>query len=336
MWLRNGCYELGIFKTTTFDTCTVSIGNLTVGGTGKTPHVAYLIALLAQHYPTATLSRGYGRRTKGFRIAQPTDTAATIGDEPLQLYEKFGTFVSVSVGEKRAKAVPRLLAQCPDTQVILLDDAYQHRAIGRHVNILLTDYNRLFYNDLVLPAGRLRECRSAARRADALVVSKCKTNLSQKKIEAIKKTLGRYLTADVPVFFSSIRYSTPLRFDEQPLGLNASWSVVLVSGLANAEPLEMYIKEHFVLYKHLRFGDHHAYTTADVDLIWETYQADRATNKVILCTEKDKVKLKPLWGQRPAALVGYLPIEIYFLADAHAFDKWILERIRQHYEPKNA
>lgn len=335
MMLRNCLYDWQLRTVTTFMPFTISVGNLSVGGTGKTPHVAYLVRLLASAYPLATLSRGYGRRTKGFRMASPTDTADTIGDEPLQLYEKFHKNITVVVGEQRTKAVPLLLAHHPGIRVLLLDDAYQHRAIGRHLNLLLTDFNHLFTKDLVLPAGRLRELPSGSKRADAVIVTKCNANISQENKSLIKQQIAPYLHPDTPIFLTGIRYAVPLAFDDTPLAINSQTKVLLVSGLANADPLEQYLKQAFSLHEHYRYGDHHAYTIADVEQIINTYQSIATPNKVILCTEKDKVKLKPLMQSYAALRVGYLPIEVYFLEDGDVFDNWVLAQVRAYYEPKN-
>lgn len=335
MMLRNCLYDWQLRTVTTFMPFTISVGNLSVGGTGKTPHVAYLVRLLASAYPLATLSRGYGRRTKGFRMASPTDTADTIGDEPLQLYEKFHKNIMVVVGEQRTKAVPLLLAHHPGIRVLLLDDAYQHRAIGRHLNLLLTDFNHLFTKDLVLPAGRLRELPSGSKRADAVIVTKCNANISQENKSLIKQQIAPYLHPDTPIFLTGIRYAVPLAFDDTPLAINSQTKVLLVSGLANADPLEQYLKQAFSLHEHYRYGDHHAYTIADVEQIINTYQSIATPNKVILCTEKDKVKLKPLMQSYAALRVGYLPIEVYFLEDGDVFDNWVLAQVRAYYEPKN-
>jgi tetraacyldisaccharide 4'-kinase len=335
MMLRNYLYDWQLRTVTTFMPFTISVGNLSVGGTGKTPHVAYLVRLLASTYPLATLSRGYGRRTKGFRMASPTDTADTIGDEPLQLYEKFHKNITVVVGEQRTKAVPLLLAYHPGIRVLLLDDAYQHRAIGRHLNLLLTDFNHLFTKDLVLPAGRLRELPSGSKRADAVIVTKCNANISQENKSLIKQQIAQYLHPDTPIFLTGIRYAVPLAFDDTPLALNSETKVLLVSGLANADPLEQYLKQAFSLHEHYRYGDHHAYTIADVEQIIHAYQSIATPDKVILCTEKDKVKLKPLMQSYAALRVGYLPIEVYFLEDGDVFDNWVLAQVRAYYEPKN-
>lgn len=334
--IRNRLYDNGLRNTITFGTFTLSVGNLTVGGTGKTPHVEYLIRLLKDRYPVATLSRGYGRRTKGFRLADKNASAETIGDEPMQFYEKFSKWIAVAVGEKRTEAVPKLLAMHPDTQVIILDDAYQHRSIGRHLNLLLTDYNRLFINDLMLPLGRLREPQDGAKRADGVVVTKCLANISQKNIADLKTELKKYFSPKTLIFFSGIRYGVPEKMVEtNQQEISAETSVLLVSGLANADLLEDYVAQQFRLVRHLRFGDHYSYTQKDLAVIESNYKSMDSGNNIILTTEKDKVKLKPLLSNFTQLPFYYLPIEVYFLEDAETFDNWVLDSIQAHYEQKN-
>ena len=171
--IRNRLYDRGLKPSVKFELPVICVGNLTVGGTGKTPMIEHLIRLLQNRFKVATLSRGYGRATKGIRIAGPSENASTIGDEPFQFYTKFGKRITVAVGEERALAIPTILQECSDTQIILLDDGFQHRKVSPGFSILLTDYHRPFYNDFLLPSGRLRESRWGAERADVIVVTKC-------------------------------------------------------------------------------------------------------------------------------------------------------------------
>ena len=281
--------------------------------------VEYLIKrLLSSPDPTpvlATLSRGYGRRTTGFRIATDADTADTIGDEPLQIYRKFGRpmpqRVRVCVGERRADAIRELLKRHPDTSAILLDDAFQHRAVRPHVNLLLTDYNRPFYGDHPFPAGRLREGRHGANRADAVIVTKCPNDLSADERLQIQTDVGRYAPA-VPVYFAGLSYSRPVSFSTHQ-STDSLRGVVLVSGLASAGPLEQYVRQTFDLVKHHRFADHHAYTRAELDRIMN----DLPTGTALLTTEKDWVKLDALLtpDERRQWPLFYLPVAVTFLGD---------------------
>ena len=250
-----------------------------MGGTGKTPMVEFLIERSlasepATAYQTVTLSRGYGRQTRGFKIAGATDTAATIGDEPLQLFRKYGNRVRVTVGERRADAIRILEQEYPETQLILLDDAFQHRAVRADVYLLLNDYNRPFYTDFPFPAGRLRERRHGATRADAIVVTKCPVDLSVADQQRITGDIRRYARPDAPVFFATLHYRQPVAFAAlsagQPRPGPELEVVGLVSGLANADPLDTYVRQRFTLLKHHRFADHYDYTRADLDRIMAT------------------------------------------------------------------
>jgi tetraacyldisaccharide 4'-kinase len=315
--VRNCLFDNGLLSEYRPAVFTVSVGNLTVGGTGKTPMVEYLIKrflMSAETTPsgTATLSRGYGRKTNGFRVASPADTADTLGDEPLQLYRKFGQQVRVCVGEKRADAIQALLMQYPETNRVLLDDAFQHRAVRPHLNLLLMDYNRPIYTDHPFPAGRLRERRRGARRADALIVTKCPAGLNLIEQQRIKENLSRYTRPDTPVFFAGLQYDQPMSFATHQ-SIDGLRDVVLVSGLANADPLEQYVRQAFSMQRHHRFADHYAYTRADLDQLLRDLQPGES----LLTTEKDWVKLDALLtpAERETLPLFCLPVQVVFLGD---------------------
>jgi len=320
---------------------TISVGNLTVGGTGKTPMIEYLVQKLlngassgagqSEHLTLqlATLSRGYGRRSTGFHLASLTDTADTIGDEPLQLYQKFGDRLVVAVAERRAEGLQKLADQCPEVNVILLDDAFQHRAVQPHLNILLTDYNRPFYRDHPFPEGRLRERRHGAKRADIIVVTKCADNLSSNEKQLIIDEITPYKVTQTPIFFSGLYYQIPKTFGNQQLELNKQTSVVLVSGLANADPLEIYVDQTFLLLRHHRYNDHFAYSRKDVNKLIR----ELPNGTILLTTEKDWVKLNPLLTaeERASLPLYYLPVGVRFLDGEDAF----IELIKAVVNPKN-
>ncbi|WP_299464965.1 tetraacyldisaccharide 4'-kinase [uncultured Microscilla sp.] len=327
---RNHLYNIGQRPAIKFDTNVINVGNLTVGGTGKTPHVEYLIRLLGKHYQVATLSRGYGRDSKGFILADAQATAATIGDEPMQFYKKYGAQAVVSVGEERALAIPYILTEHPEVQVILLDDAYQHRAVTPSFNILLTDYQRLFYMDHPFPAGRLRERRRGAKRADVVIVSKCPDNLAAAKQVEIRANIKKYTTPNVAVFFTGIRYQTPQPiFASPPLGDSLPKNAVLVSGIAQGDLLEQHVSQHFNLASHIRFRDHKNYTKADAERVKKAFESVSSHDTILLTTEKDFVKLgaktfEHILGDLP---FYYIPIEIYFLNQQSVFDQLVKEVI---------
>jgi tetraacyldisaccharide 4'-kinase len=318
--VRNFLYDSAVNDVMHPDVYTIGVGNLTVGGTGKTPHVDYIVSQLKKQNSVAVLSRGYGRRTRGFRIATDADTADTIGDEPLLLYRKHATGpapVTVCVGEKRAEAITQLLSNKSAIQAIVLDDAFQHRAVRPHLNILLTDYNRPFYEDAPFPGGRLRERRHGARRADVIVVTKCPDALSQADQSAIEARIEPYKRPDVPLYFTGLRYGEPVAFAANSRSMAQPKPVVLVSGIARPEPLEQYVGSQFTLSRHLRFADHHRYTAADLERIRTAVPA----GGVVLTTEKDFVKLAPLLRETgtDASAFYYLPIEISFLKNEDQF-----------------
>ncbi|MFD2934298.1 tetraacyldisaccharide 4'-kinase [Spirosoma flavum] len=326
MDIRNWLFNSHLLKTFCPSVYTVSVGNLTVGGTGKTPMIELLIKRSQMQVSgkvgeTATLSRGYGRHTTGFRIAMATDTASTIGDEPLQLYRKFAPLVRVCVGERRANAIQSLLALHPETNQILLDDAFQHRAVQPHLSILLMDYSRPFYDDYPFPAGRLRERRKGGRRADAIVVTKCPNDLFATEQERITAKIRPYARPETPVFFAGLRYDQPVSFATRPAN-STLHEVVLISGLANANPLEQYVRQTFRLIHHYRFADHHAYGRADLDSILKTLPPGTA----LLTTEKDWVKLDELLtpDERTSLPLYYLPIAVQFLpGHEQAFNQFL-------------
>ncbi len=321
---RNYLYDRKIKKSFEFGTKVINVGNLTVGGTGKTPHVEYLIRHLSQKYSICTLSRGYGRKTKGFILADEQATAQSIGDEPMQFYSKFSSVIGVAVGEDRATAIPQILFEREATELIILDDAFQHRAVVPNLNILLCDFNRPFYQDFPFPSGRLRESRHGAKRADIVIVSKCPSDLDENSQANIKKAIQPYTKDTTPIFFTTMCYGEACLAQDPhsstkilPKGAN----VVLVSGIAQAAPLEGYVKQHYRLLTHIRFADHHHYQANDLKKIIATLQSFKQEEAVIITTEKDEVKLGddtflPLWKAIPRY---YLPIEVQFLNDEPLF-----------------
>lgn len=321
--IRNRLYDQGIRPSVAFDLPVINVGNLTVGGTGKTPLTEHLIRLLAPDYVVATLSRGYGRKSKGFRIASPADNAATIGDEPFQFYEKYGDRIRVAVGEDRAYAIPNILQEYPETEIILLDDAYQHRRVRPSLNLLLSDFHRPFYTDFLLPAGRLRESRSGADRADVIIVTKCPPEISDEDMIEIERAIREY--ADKPVFFTHIRYGRPQAFS----GVGKiGRDVLLLSGISNVKPLVHYVSHNFNLVKHLDFNDHHEYSGRDIETLARCLHENPEVS--ILTTEKDKVKLAAPEFESQTRLLPlfYLPIEVEFIKNGQDFDEIVLNSIK--------
>jgi tetraacyldisaccharide 4'-kinase len=317
---RNRLYDKGLKPSVSFDAAVIGVGNLSAGGTGKTPMIEYLIRLLGSEYKIATLSRGYGRRSKGFRIAGDKDDALTLGDEPFQFYTKFHEKVVVAVGEERAMAIPLILDQYPDTNIILLDDAFQHRSVRPSFQVLLTDYHRLFVHDFLLPAGRLRESRSGADRADCTIVSKCPPHISDDEMISIESAIRKY--TDKPVFFTGISYRGIL-----PASGKSPYKpekVVIVSGIANPKPLEDYITANFALVRHFAFRDHHIFSTDEVQKICDTAAH---SGSAVVTTEKDLARLDPAPFEKASVPLYYLPIETEFIKSGKEFDAMVLNAV---------
>jgi tetraacyldisaccharide 4'-kinase len=312
IWLRNRLYDSGFISSVAFSVPVISVGNLSVGGTGKTPHVEYLVRLLQYRFKVATMSRGYKRRTRGFLIAGAETNALQIGDEPMQYYRKFPELV-VSVAEERMTGIPYLLQQQPEVDVILLDDAYQHRSVRAGMNILITDYNRPFYNDHILPYGRLRESRSAYRRADIVIVSKCPPQLTAGKAENIKRAI--HPLSHQEVFFSCVRYGDAYDFfSGAPVSLEGM-QVLLICGIASPGALIDEVEKRAAGVHVLSWNDHHYFSDRDLEDICETFEGWKVGNKLVLTTEKDAARLylqkDTLFRQQIP--VAVLPIEVELL-----------------------
>ncbi len=317
-------FDLGILKSKSFNLPVISVGNLSYGGTGKTPIVEYIIRLFKDDMHIATLSRGYKRHTKGFVQANGNSTAAEIGDEPRQFKSKFPE-ISVAVCEDRCEGVAQLLQRQGDLDCILLDDAFQHRSIKAGLNILLTDYSNLYTEDHVLPSGTLREWRAGAKRADIIIVTKCPPELNvidKKRITNKLAPLERQ-----HVFFSYIQY-LPL----QHVNGTAEKSeakidfLILFSGIAAVEPLEEYLMGMTGSMDSIHFGDHHNFSNSDLIRIKESFNNFAAQNKIIVTTEKDVMRIETLWAKEALKElpIYYIPIMIdFFPDDKEKFNKLI-------------
>ncbi len=306
---RNHLYNIDVRPVARFDLPIIAVGNLRVGGTGKSPHIEYLIRLLSKRYRVATLSRGYGRETNGLIVATNEVDARIIGDEPMQFYQKFGPKTTVAVANRRAEAIPHLLIDKPVPQVILLDDAFQHRVLIPGLNILLTEYSRPFYHDYVLPYGRLRESRKEAKRADLIIVSKCPEKIDKDKKSEISRAIRKYSAHNIPVFFSSIQYQQPI-----PLGKHSRkfrQQIILLTGIANDGPFIRYLSTRFNILKHLKYPDHFRYDLKSIETIRSVY-GKFSKNTSVVTTEKDAVKLQNFEKDLQGIPLFYVPIEVYF------------------------
>src|SRR5690554_6308411 len=339
IWCRNRLYDLGVMTQTSFDLPVIVVGNLEIGGTGKSPMIEYLIRLLKVDYKIATLSRGYGRKTKGYLEARPGTSAIEVGDEPLQFKKKFPD-ITVAVQENRVAGVETLKK---DHDLVLLDDAYQHRALKPGLSILLFDYNQLNDVKVLFPAGNLRDRISERRRADIMVVTKCPKNLDHNSKQRISKQLevsGRH----VPVFFAGISYSDPIPYNNWISGeqikdpetaavkLEDYQQALIVTGIARPAPFEAYVRSCITQVETLTFPDHHPFSVGDINLIGRKFEAMNSESKVILTTEKDKMRLmtKEFAGQLKKWPLYYIPIRMEFLeSDGEDFDSQVLEYCRQ-------
>ncbi len=322
IWLRNYCYDKGIFKSASFNFPLICIGNLAVGGTGKTPMTEYLVRSLQQKYKIATLSRGYKRKTKGFAIADATATALEIGDEPMQLHQKFPGLV-VAVGEERLVAIPQLLHAAPSLQAILLDDAFQHRQVKAGLNILLTEYKNLFTRDFMLPAGDLRDVRASRKRADIFVVTKCPPELSTEEKKALIKEINP--AEHQCVFFTETIYAEPYHlFTRQPVNFSADTDILLICGIANPRPLKDFLAANVHTYQMQRYADHHIFSIDDMEDIRKEFESMASGRKIMLTTEKDAVRLQKFEKELSHYPLYVLPVEHSFLfGEASLFEQKI-------------
>ena len=332
VWLRNRVYDKGIYNSIEFSVPVISVGNLSAGGTGKTPHIEYLVRLLQYQFKVATMSRGYRRKTSGFLLADDSATAETIGDEPMQFYRNFSE-AYVTVCADRMAGIPELLHLRPDTDVVLLDDAYQHRSVKPGLNILIMDFAKPFYKDYILPFGRLREGRSGYKRADVIIVSKCPEQLSKDERESIMTQINPLPKQQV--FFTSIGYRGFYDFfSGQAVTLSPNVHLVLVSGIARPEPLLDYLRTQAQQVHLLRYPDHHYFTASDLDEMQDTVRGWAVEDKAIVVSEKDAVRLalhqKVIegWGVK----VYVLPIQVNFLDNAGLFNKTVLDYIQKEQE----
>ena len=307
-------YDRKIFKAVRFDFPMILVGNLTVGGTGKTPHIEYLISLLQYVYKVATLSRGYGRRSHGFVIGEASATTNEIGDEPRQFKAKFPETV-VSVSEDRVLAVPRLLSEHPELDVILLDDAFQHRGIKAGLSILVTEYANLFTRDYLLPVGWLRETRNNYHRADIIIVSKCPPGITAAESEKIINEIAPYHYQKI--YFSTIQYAPLYSFNDSQrrISLENDTDVLLVCGIAKFDELKNYLtqKVHKVYMRNYR--DHYRFDRYDLEVIREIFNNLGDGKKIIVTTEKDAARLEEFrdWFLQNKIEIFVQPITVQFL-----------------------
>ena len=290
LFFRSFLYQKKWLRSATFGLPLITVGNLAVGGTGKSPLIEYLINLLQTNYKVATLSRGYQRRTRGYAFAKPDVTALEIGDEPLMLYRKFPK-VAIAVGEERLLAIPELLHDFPSIEVILLDDAFQHRAIQAGLTILLTEHSNLFTRDFYLPTGDLRDLKSRYKEADIIVVTKCDPFLSLESKKSIVYELKPLPSQKI--FFTKLTYGDPYHLlSKQPIQFDANTEVLLVTGISNPTPLKKWVEHNTSYYRQLLYRDHHIFTADDLKEMLQEFNKLTPGKGILLTTEKDAVRLE--------------------------------------------
>ncbi|MBT4414641.1 MAG: tetraacyldisaccharide 4'-kinase [Polaribacter sp.] len=319
--IRNFFFNSGFLKETSFQTPIIVVGNLNVGGTGKTPQIEYLVRLLKDVYNISVLSRGYKRKTKGFVRLNENHTAKDVGDEPLQYFKKFSK-ITVAVDENRVEGVNNLVQQIAP-EVVLLDDAYQHRKIKGSFYILLTKHDDLFTDDFLLPMGNLRESRAGANRADLIIVTKCPFDLKEVEKNKIKRKLQRYKKE---VYFTTISYADKTSGSQQ-LSLDdlKNIEVLLITGIANPNPLLEFLTKKEIKFTHLKFSDHHHFSSREIEEIQQKFEAMSAANKLILTTEKDYTRLS-----RKLKELSFLEIKTRFLDGENKFNAIIKSHIQQN------
>ena len=323
---RNKLYDSNLKKTTSFDIPIICIGNIAVGGTGKTPHTEYLIRLLQNNYNIATLSRGYGRTTKVYTEAALNSSSKEVGDEPAQYKRKFPA-INVIVENKRVDGVQQILKNHPNTNLILLADAYQHRAIKAGLNIVVTDYNTPLINDYLLPAGNLRESKRGIKRADLVIVSKCPINLSEKEQEKIKRNL--HFHSPDKVYFTHIKYGKIYHIFSNKKLENQKQDIdtLLVSGIGKPKPLQVQVQNEFKSVTSLTYSDHHEFSRSDIQTIIKAFKELKSEQKIILTTEKDASRLLKIKELKELPIYC-IEIEVAFLNKKDKFNTQIETYVR--------
>jgi tetraacyldisaccharide 4'-kinase len=327
VWLRNKLYDNGLFASYRFGISVVSIGNITVGGTGKTPHTEYLIDLLSKDFTLAVLSRGYKRQSKGFRYVETGDSTSKTGDEPLQIKRKYPGVV-VAVDADRVQGIKRLQSDYPCLDLILLDDAFQHRRVVPSLNIVLIDCNRPVWNDTMLPAGRLRDCRSSLHRADIIVVAKCPANISQDEKRKYADKLKKY---GKQLYFSCFEYGKAYPLPASGKSAFDSSNLLAVSGIANPAVFFGQIEKQYpeAVIEHCVFPDHHDFSEKDIRNILK-----KAESRTIVTTEKDSVRLMSNFREMKKPIpanIYCIPIKVK-IDDSYSFNSNIINHVRKNKE----
>lgn len=327
---RNRLFDCGLIKSHLFSIPTICIGNISVGGTGKTPHTEYLVRLLKEKFHTAVLSRGYGRKSKGYILADEKTPMSIIGDEPFQIKSKFKHDINVAVCEKRVIGIEKLTKDAKETEVILLDDAFQHRHVKAGLNILLIDSSHPIWQDCILPFGRMRESENGIRRADIAIITKCK-NLTEKEQNFCRNHIKKI--KNIPVFFSGMRYGELYPLDGcSKKEISRKTDVLLVTGIAHPESLIEKVESTCGKVSVMRYADHHNFTENDFKDIENRYNNLKSDNKIIITTEKDATRILQHTDIANVikGSIQILPIDIEILNDTELFNKIILDYVTEN------
>ena len=322
--IRNIFFEIGIFKENKFNIPIIGVGNITVGGTGKTPHSQYISELLQKKFKIAILSKGYGRKTKEFKYVNINSTCNEVGDEPLQMKKNLPKEI-VAVDHKRVNGINKIMKEHPSVNCIILDDAFQHRSVKIGFNILLSDYNNPIYKDHMIPVGLLRESKKGIKRADCVIISKCPENLNLEESNRIKKKLK--FTKEV--FFSKVVYDKIVSLNgNKTIKKLSIKKVLLVTGIADSNPIIEYLEKLNIQIKHIKYKDHFHYQKKDINKIIDIYKRE-ISEIIILTTEKDAQKMK-VFEELSKFPVYYLKVSIDFIRNKDKFEEKILKYVKAH------
>lgn len=335
---RNFLFNSGLLHSEEFGLPVICVGNITVGGTGKTPHTEYLVDILKKDFRIAVLSRGYKRRSKGYMVISPSSAVRETGDEPFQLSRKFPG-ITVAVANDRVAGIRTILKEYPGTDVIILDDGFQHRKIKPGLSVLLSDFNNLMTEDFLLPYGNLRESLRNIKRADMLIITKSPSDVSGETMDKIRSDIRRI--SDKKLFFTSFVYADPvpvfresapdlLRLDDLR---NKNCEAVLLTGIASPEPLKKHLEKYFAKIIHLKFADHHYFDEKDISKILAAREELRSEAKYLITTEKDSVRLTEFTNiaEEIKKSFYYVPVRVSFLNDTKKeFDNLIIDYVRKN------
>jgi tetraacyldisaccharide 4'-kinase len=330
---RNFLYNNGLLKSEEFDIPVICLGNITIGGTGKTPHTEYVVNLLKENFHTAVLSRGYMRKSRGFRIATESSPVSEIGDEPMQIFRK-NLSITMAVDSNRVNGIRKILELNPETDVIVLDDGFQHRRLTPGFTILLTDYGRLMSRDNLLPYGSLRESLDNTRRANIILVTKTPNDLPALERRLIVRELNKQSGQNI--YFTSLNYGNARSiFAEAPFFSypEEECGIVLVTGIANPKPLTEHLEKTYKEIIHVVFSDHHNYTEKDIDEITSAFRQLKSPVKCLLTTEKDAVRLREFTNiaVELKSAFYYIPVTVDFLNNGREeFDNLIVDYVRKN------